>query len=301
MIQYIELVKKILTEGSTHKDRTGTGTIRIFGHGSRYNLKDGFPLVTVKKTSLRLIAEELIWFLSGSTDEKKLAEKGVNIWSGNGSAEECAKFGRAEGDLGGIYGHTWRNWGATKREIPLESDYWSEKNKRWVNRSFNDDGTDQIKNLVEQIKQNPNSRRHVVVAFDPVLAKETNPPPCHSFWQVIVEDGKISLSLTMRSNDIFLGAGFNIAQYSLLVHLLAIVCDLEPGSFYHHVNDAHIYLDHIDQCKEMIARTPYPLPQIKINERLKGQGFDGLLDFKWSDLELIGYKAHPTLKGKMSV
>jgi thymidylate synthase len=302
MKKYLDIAAKILKEGTKHEDRTGTGTIRIFGNSTEYNLSEGFPLVTTKKVAFRLIIEELIWFISGSTNEKKLAEKNVKIWSGNASQEECAKFGREAGDLGpGIYGATWRNYGATKREVALKDDYWSEVNQRWVNRANNDDGVDQLKELVDGIVKTPNSRRLIVVAFDPLTAKTTNPPPCHSFFHVQVNNGKINLALTQRSGDIFLGIPYNIAQMALLIHLLAMVTNNEPGAFVHQINDAHIYLNHMDQMKEQITRTPFPLPQIKINPRLKGMGMAGLLDFKASDIELIGYQHHAEIKGKMSV
>lgn len=300
--EYIKLLKHVLTHGKKHNDRTNTGTLRVFGVMTKYDLSKGFPLLTTKKMNLRLIAEELIWMLSGSTNNHDLQKKNVHIWDGNSSFEECLKFNREEGDLGPIYGHQWRNFNASRKKEPLENDYYSANNLRYVNKAFNDDGIDQIKNIIEQIKNNPNSRRIIVNSWNPSEVNEVNPPPCHSFFQIMIEDNKINLALTQRSCDLFLGCPFNIAFYSLIIHLLAKVCNLEVGTFTHFIGDAHIYLDHIKQCEEQVNRTIYKTPQITISDKLKGQGLIGLLDFNFKDhIQLHNYSSHPALKGKMSV
>lgn len=300
--KYLDILAKVLKEGKPHSDRTGTGTIRLFSHAETYDLTTGkFPLITTKKMNLRLVAEELIWMLAGSTDEKGLAEKKVNIWAGNASKEECAKFGRAEGDLGPIYGHQWRNYGASMKTQADQADSYSAEKLRWVNRAYNNDGHDQIKSLVEGIQKNPDSRRLIVNAWNPAEANLVNPPPCHSFFHVQIESGKVNLLLYQRSSDLFLGVPFNLAFYSLLTQLLAMVTNLEVGTFSHHMGDLHIYKDHIEQCNEQISREPFESPVIKINERLRGKGLQGLMDFRFEDVELIDYKSHASIKGKMSV
>lgn len=301
--KFLFLIKRVLEEGGTHSDRTGTGTRRIFGHTIEYDLKDQtFPLLTIKKMNLRLPLEEMVWMLSGSTNNEILQNKNVKIWNGNASKEECAKFGREENDLGPIYGHQWRNYGATKREKPLEKDYWSEKNLRWVNRAYNDDGFDQIKNICQLIESNPNSRRIILNAFEPVsAATELNPPPCHSLWQFQVDGDYVNVLLWMRSNDLFLGKNFNDSMASMFVHLLAKLFNKKPGKYIYQVGDAHIYNDHISQCKELLKRSPFAPPSIEISDRLSGKGFLGLLDFKAEDVVLKNYRSHGPLKGKMSV
>lgn len=308
---YLAELERILNQGTEHDDRTGTGTIRVFGSMIRYDLSNNkIPLLTTKKMAIRVFCEELIWMLSGSTDNSVLQSKKVHIWDGNSSKSECAKFGREENDLGPIYGHQWRNYGAKRKDLEqvrLETiqggckDYYSEQNKRYVNKAYLDNGFDQIKNLIEMIQNQPNSRRIIVNAFHPTDALITNPPPCHSFFQVQVSNNKLNLLLLQRSGDFFLGVPANIFSYSLLTHLLAKVCGLEAGEFVHQVVDAHIYKDHIDQCQEQISRIPFDTPKIKINDRLANKGFLGLLDFKYEDIEIIGYQSHPAIKGKMSV
>jgi len=299
--KYLGLLKEVLEKGTPHGDRTGTGTIRLFSGKTTYDLADGFPLFTTRKNSLRLVVEELIWMLSGSTDNQQLIDKKVGIWTANASASEMAKFNRKENDLGPIYGHQFRNYGATTLDQPLEADYWSEPNRRWVNRGYKDDGFDQIKDLVESIQKTPNSRRIIVSTWNPKEAKLVNPPFCHTMVHVRIENGAIDLILYSRSSDLFLGTNFNVPFYALLMELLAIVTNLKCGSFSHHMGDYHIYNDHLDQVKEQLSRTPFPAPTIKINDRLRGKGFEGLLDFKWEDIEVIGYQSHPPIKAKMSV
>jgi len=299
---YLRLLKRILKEGASSGDRTGTGTYKVFGHQNVLDVStDKLPLLTTKKTNFRFIAEELVWFLQGSTNVKHLQEKNVPIWNGNGSAEECAKFGREEGDMGPIYGHQWRNFGATLRVEALKEDMWSEEHLRWVNRSYNDDGLDQIKKLVEEIQSNPNSRRHIVCAWHPKESGIVNPPPCHSLFQVQVDNGVINLLLWQRSSDVFLAKNYNEIGYILLLKLLAMVTNLKAGKFIHQIGDAHLYSDHIEQAKLQITRTPMEYPTLKINERLRGTGFEGLVSIKYEDFELKDYKAHKHIKAKMSV
>lgn len=307
---YLDIAKDILENGLLHKDRTGTGTKRIFGVLSKYDLNEGFPMLTTRKLSLRIAAEELRWMLAGSTNVADLQEKNIKIWDGNGSAEECAKFGRIPGDLGPIYGHQWRNFNATKRpalEIDIMKtrdmykDNYSQDNKRWVNKEYWDDGHDQIKELIETIQKNPDSRRMIVCGWNAMEKALVNPPPCHHTFQVSVMDGTLHLLLMQRSGDLFLGIPTNIMFYSLLMHVLAKVSNLKVGVFSHMIADAHIYLDHIEQMTEQVSRKPYELPTISINDRLAGKGFDGLMDFKYEDVVLTGYVSHPPLKGKMSV
>jgi len=309
--KYLEEMKRILEQGSEHSDRTKTGTFRVFGSLIRYDLSDSkIPIFTTKKIAIKTFTEELIWMLSGDTNNLTLKNKNVHIWDGNSSKEECEKLGREENDLGPIYGHQWRNFNATKKsseQISLEKmentyfDQYCENKKRFVNRAFNNDGFDQIKNLVEMISNQPNSRRIIVNSFHPTEALITNPPPCHSFFQVQVENGKLNLLLLQRSGDFFLGIPANVFSYSLLTHLLAKVCGLEAGEFVHQIVDAHIYKDHIDQCREQISREPFETPQIKINDRLFKKGFEGLMGFKFDDIEIINYKYHPSIKARMSV
>lgn len=300
--QYINLLERLLTEGSDHSDRTGTGTVRLWGEKMTFSLFDmTLPLYTTKKMTARLVIEELLWFFSGSTDVKKLQEKKVHIWDGNGSKEECAKFGREEGDLGPIYGHQWRNFGATKREHPLEKDYWSEANKRWVNKAYNDDGFDQVKYVVETIINNPDSRRILLSGWNPFEADKTNPPPCHTFYQFQVDNGYLNGSLYLRSNDIFLGNAFNVTSLAIWVHLMAKVTNLKPGKIVITMADAHLYKDHLEQAKIQIARKPYPFPSIEVNDRLSGLGFEGLLSATVSDFTVKNYVSHDPIKAKMSV
>lgn len=300
--QYLNILNKILKEGKFHKDRTGTGTYRIWGSQMFYSLENNkIPILTTKKVVPRLIIEELLWFLSGSTDVKKLQDKNVKIWNGNGSKEECAKFNREEGDLGPIYGHQWRNFGASSKEKPLDKDYWSENNLRWVNRAYNDDGEDQLKYIIDTINNNPDSRRILLSGWHPKEQSKVNPPPCHTFYQFQVEEGKLNGSLYMRSSDTFLGLNFNLSSLAIWTCLLAKVTNLEPGNIFITTGDTHLYSDHVDQAKLQISREPYPFPSLHINDRLKGRGLEGILDAKLEDFEIRDYKSHGSIKAKMSV
>ncbi|OZM57413.1 thymidylate synthase [Lottiidibacillus patelloidae] len=264
MEQYLKLCEKILNEGTTKMDRTGTGTVSIFGHQMRFNLQEGFPLVTTKKIHMKSIIHELLWFLQGSTNISYLQENGVKIW--NEWADE-------NGDLGPIYGHQWRSWTA-------------------------DNGTtiDQISDVIQEIKQNPNSRRLIVSAWNVGDLKKMALPPCHLLFQFFVTDGKLSCQLYQRSGDVFLGVPFNIASYALLTHMVAHVCNLKPGEFIHTLGDAHIYSNHIEQVKLQLSRDPNTLPQLEINKEKKT-----IFDFTFEDFSIKNYNAHPHIKGTVSV
>lgn len=264
MKQYKELVHRVLSEGVKKEDRTGTGTISIFGHQSRYNLQEGFPLLTTKKLHLRSIIYELLWFLNGDTNVKYLQDNGVRIW--NEWADE-------NGDLGHIYGYQWRSW-----------------------PDYNGGHIDQIKEVVNTIKNNPDSRRIIVSAWNVADIPNMNLPPCHAFFQFYVADGKLSLQLYQRSADIFLGVPFNIASYALLLKMMAQATGLEAGDFVHTLGDAHIYTNHLEQLNIQMERELRPLPQIILNPDIKS-----IFDFKYEDFKLEGYDPHPHIKGIVAV
>ncbi|MBD8388969.1 thymidylate synthase [Dysgonomonas sp. BGC7] len=264
MKQYHDLLKRVLEEGTAKSDRTGTGTISVFGHQSRYNLTEGFPVLTTKKLHLKSIIYELLWFLAGDTNVKYLQEHGVRIW--NEWADE-------NGDLGHIYGYQWRSW-----------------------PDYNGGHIDQITEVVNTIKNNPDSRRMIVNAWNVADLPNMNLPPCHAFFQFYVADGKLSLQLYQRSADIFLGVPFNIASYALLLKMMAQVTGLEAGDFVHTLGDAHIYTNHLEQVKLQLSRELRPLPELKINPDVKS-----IFDFKYEDFELTGYDPHPHIKGEVAV
>ena len=264
MKQYLDLLDRILKEGVQKGDRTGTGTISVFGNQMRFNLQEGFPLLTTKKLHLKSIIYELLWFLQGNTNAKWLQERGVRIW--NEWADE-------DGNLGHIYGYQWRSW----------PDY--------------DGGhVDQISEVIDQIKNNPNSRRLIVSAWNVADIKNMNLPPCHILFQFYVADGKLSCQLYQRSADTFLGVPFNIASYALLTMMVAQVCNLQPGDFVYTTGDTHLYLDHIEQAKLQLTRNPRPLPKMKINPAVKS-----IFDFQYEDFELTDYDPHPHIKATVSV
>ncbi len=264
MQQYIDLMKRAYDNGIIKEDRTGTGIKSVFGHQMRFDLSEGFPMVTTKKLHLKSIIHELLWFLKGTGNIQYLSENGVRIW--NEWADE-------NGDLGPVYGVQWRSW-----------------------QGANGKTHDQIKNVIEQIKTNPNSRRLIVNAWNVGELENMALPPCHMFFQFYVANGKLSCQLYQRSADIFLGVPFNIASYALLTHMVAQVCDLEVGEFVHTLGDAHIYSNHMEQCKLQMSREPMALPKIKINPDVKN-----IDDFKFEDFELISYEAHPHIKGTVAV
>ena len=264
MQQYKELLNKILTDGVEKTDRTGTGTISIFGYQMRFDLSQGFPLLTTKKLHLKSIIYELLWFLNGDTNVKYLQDNGVRIW--NEWADE-------NGDLGHIYGHQWRSWQGYKGET-----------------------IDQITDAVETIKHNPDSRRIIVSAWNVGDLENMNLPPCHAFFQFYIANGKLSLQLYQRSADVFLGVPFNIASYALLLQMTAQVTGLQAGDFVHTLGDAHIYTNHLEQVKEQLSRDCRQLPTIKINPNVKD-----IFSFQYSDFELINYNPHPHIKGIVAV
>ncbi len=264
MKQYLELANRILTEGNRRGDRTGTGTISIFGHQMSFDLEEGFPLLTTKKLHTKSIIYELLWFLRGDTNVHYLQEHGVRIW--NEWADE-------NGDLGPVYGHQWRSW------------------------PDHDGGTiDQIKNVVEMIKKSPESRRLIVSAWNVADIDQMKLPPCHTMFQFYVADGRLSCQLYQRSGDVFLGVPFNIASYALLTMMMAQVCGLKPGKFVHTLGDAHIYLNHIEQIKLQLTREPYALPTMKINPDVKD-----IFSFQYEDFELENYQCWPHIKGEVAV
>lgn len=282
MQQYHDLLKRILSEGEERGDRTGTGTKGVFGHQMRFNIQDGFPLVTTKKVHLKSIIYELLWFLSGNTHVQYLKDHKVRIWDDWATAEQTAKFGRPEGDLGPVYGHQWRNFGATKND----------------DGSYKNDGVDQVAQVVDTIKNNPYSRRIIISGWNPVEADKVALPPCHTLFQfhVNVKEKLLNCQLYQRSGDVFLGVPFNIASYSLLTMMIAQVTGLKPGTFVHTLGDAHIYSNHMEQVQLQLTRDFRPLPQMKINPDVKN-----IFEFKYEDFELVGYDPHPTIKAPVAV
>lgn len=264
MQQYHDLMRRILNEGAKKTDRTGTGTLSVFGHQMRFNLAEGFPVVTTKKLHLRSIIVELLWFLRGESNISWLKENGVSIWD---------EWADENGDLGPVYGYQWRHWPDGKGgEI------------------------DQIKNLIQQIKTKPDSRRHLVSAWNVADVDEMALPPCHTIFQFYVADGKLSCQLYQRSADVFLGVPFNIASYALFTMMIAQVCGLEPGDFVHTFGDAHLYSNHLEQAELQLSRDLRPLPTMKINPEVKD-----IFDFKYEDFELVGYDPHPHIKAAVAI
>jgi len=274
MKQYLDLLQHIDTHGVEKTDRTGTGTKSVFGYQMRFNLAEGFPLVTTKKIHLKSLVHELLWFLKGSTNIEYLQENGVRIW--NEWADE-------NGNLGPVYGHQWRNW--------------------------NSEGIDQIQGIIETLKTNPDSRRMLISAWNPSVLPDTSVsfsenvrnnkaalPPCHAFFQFYVADNKLSCQLYQRSADVFLGVPFNIGSYALLTMMVAQVCGFEAGDFVHTFGDVHIYSNHQEQIKEQLSRSPKPLPTMKLNPEIKN-----IFDFTYEDFKLLNYDPHPLIKGKVAV
>lgn len=278
--QYLDLLDRILTDGKTRADRTGTGTRSVFGHQMRFDLRQGFPALTTKKVHLRSIIIELLWFLSGNTQVDWLQERKVRIWNEWATAEQTAKFGRQEGDLGPVYGHQWRNFGAT-----LQAD-----------GRYASDGVDQIQNLLDQLVSKPHSRRHLVTGWNPREADQVALPPCHTLFQFYVQDGELSCQLYQRSADVFLGVPFNIASYALLTCMIARVAGLKPGDFVHTFGDAHLYLDHLDQARLQLTREPRPLPTLVLDPTVTD-----LFAYQYEDVRLEGYDPHPHIKARVSV
>ena len=277
---YLDLIRYVRDHGTEKGDRTGTGTRSHFGAQLRFDLKDGFPLLTTKKVHMKSITYELFWFLKGDTHVKYLQDHGVRIWNEWSTAEQTARFGRPEGELGPIYGHQWRNYGATKAE----------------DGRYNQDGVDQVVEVIEQIKSNPNSRRLIVSGWNPAEATQVALPPCHTLFQFFVADGKLSCQLYQRSADLFLGVPFNIASYSLFTHMIAQVCDLEVGEFIWTGGDCHLYQNHIEQVNEQLSREAYELPKLWLNPEIKD-----IFDFTFDDIRVEGYQSHPAIKAPVAV
>ncbi len=273
MKKYLSLLQKVMDEGVDKPDRTGTGTRSYFGMQERYDLSKGFPAVTTKKLFFKSVKAELLWFISGSRDISDLHERDCHIWDANVDADYWKDKKEFKTDAGRVYGVQWRDWKNPEGE-----------------------SIDQLKKAIETIKNNPHSRRNIVTAWNPGELDRQVLPPCHSFFQLYVSEGKLSLQMYQRSCDLFLGVPFNIASYSLLLHLIAQVTDYEPGEFIHVLGDAHIYKNHFKQVKKQLTRDPYPLPKLKLNKNIKK-----IDDFKMNDIELINYKHHPAIRAEMAV
>jgi thymidylate synthase len=280
MQAYLDLLRTILERGKDRSDRTGTGTRGVFGHQMRFDLREGFPLVTTKKLHVKSIMHELLWFVRGETHVKPLQDQGVRIWNEWATAEQTARFGRAEGELGPVYGHQWRNFGATRKS----------------DGTYESDGVDQLKRVLRDIRENPNSRRLIVTGWNPKEAEQVALPPCHTLFQLYVQDGELSCQLYQRSADVFLGVPFNIASYAMLTMMIAHVTDLRPGDFVHTFGDAHLYKNHIEQAKLQLTREPRPLPTLKIDPAAKD-----LFAFRFEDFSIEGYDPHPPIKAEVSV
>jgi thymidylate synthase len=262
--QYLDLLSRVLDEGTPKSDRTGTGTLSVFGHQMRFDLAEGFPLVTTKKVHVRSVVGELLWFLRGSTNVRWLQERGISIWD---------EWADADGELGPVYGYQWRSWPAPDgRHI------------------------DQIAAVVHSIRRNPDSRRHIVSAWNVADLDEMALPPCHTLFQFYVAEGRLSCQLYQRSADVFLGVPFNIASYALLTAMVAQVCDLEPGDFVHTLGDAHLYSNHVEQAREQLTRTPRSLPTLRLNSERRS-----LDEFDLADVEVLGYDPYPAIKAPIAV
>jgi len=264
MRQYLDLMRQVLETGVRKTDRTGTGTLSIFGHQMRFDLADGFPLVTTKKVHLKSIVHELLWFLSGDTNVRYLQDNGVRIWDA---------WADGDGNLGPVYGAEWRSWPTPEGG-----------------------SIDQIKTVVDQIRRNPDSRRLIVTAWNPADVDKQALPPCHCLFQFYVADGKLSCQLYQRSGDIFLGVPFNIASYALLTMMMAQVTGLKPGTFVHTLGDAHLYLNHVEQARLQLSRSPRPLPRMRLNPEVHS-----IFDFVYDDFALEGYDRHPHIKAEVAV
>jgi thymidylate synthase len=261
---YHQLMRDILKDGAEKSDRTGTGTYSVFGYQMRFDLRKGFPMVTTKKLHLRSIIHELLWFLKGETNIQYLKDNNVRIWD---------EWADEKGELGPVYGKQWRSW-----------------------RSSDGKTIDQISNVIQALKTNPESRRHLVIAFNPADVDQMALPPCHAFFQFYVANGTLSCQLYQRSADVFLGVPFNIASYALLTHMVAQVCDLKVGEFIHTLGDAHLYKNHIEQTHLQLSREHFPVPTLKLNPNIKD-----IFDFKFEDIEIVGYQSHPPIKAEVSV
>lgn len=277
---YLDLLKNVLEHGKARSDRTGTGTRALFGGQLRFDLRTSFPLLTTKKVHLKSIVHELLWFVRGETTVTSLKEVGVSIWDEWATPEQTARFGRPAGDLGPVYGHQWRNFGATKK----------------ADGTYEKDGFDQLARLVRDIRENPMSRRLIISGWNPKEADQVALPPCHTLFQFHVQDGELSCHLYQRSGDVFLGVPFNIASYAMLTAMVAHVTGLRCGDFVHSFGDVHLYNNHVDQAREQLSRTPRAFPQLRIATERKN-----LLDFRFEDFVIENYDPHPAIKAPVAV
>ncbi len=280
MRQYLDLLRATLERGTPKADRTGTGTRSLFGYQMRFDLAEGFPLVTTKKVHLKSIVHELLWFVRGETRVDSLKAAGVSIWDEWATPEQTARFGREAGDLGPIYGHQWRNFGATAR----------------ADGTYERDGVDQLAALVRQIRERPDSRRLIVSGWNPREADLVALPPCHTLFQFYVANGRLSCQLYQRSADVFLGVPFNIASYALLTQMIAQVTDLAPGEFVHTFGDVHLYSNHVEQAELQLSRDPRPLPTMRLDPSVRD-----LFAFRYEHFRLDGYDPHPAIKAEVAV
>jgi thymidylate synthase len=280
MQTYLDLLQHVVSHGEVREDRTGTGTRSVFGYQMRFDLAKGFPLLTTKKVHTKSVIQELLWFLRGETHVSWLKERGVSIWDEWATKEQCARFGRLEGDLGPVYGHQWRNFGGTEQK----------------DGTYARDGVDQLKTALEQIRTNPNSRRLIVSGWNPKEAERVALPPCHTLFQFYVSNSRLSCQLYQRSGDIFLGVPFNIASYALLTHMVAHVSGLRVGEFIHTLGDAHLYSNHMEQTHLQLSRAPKPLPKLVLNPERKD-----LFAFELEDIAIEGYDPHPAIKAPVAV
>lgn len=281
---YLNLLEKILENGKEKEDRTGTGTISLFGEQMKFNLRDQFPLLTTKRTFWKGVAKELLWFIKGNTDAKLLQKDNIHIWDGNSSREFLDSRGLhhlEEGDLGPVYGFNWRHWNAEYKTC---------------NDNYTNEGVDQLKNIINEIKTNPDSRRLLLTSWNPSTLDEVALPACHSFCQFYVIDNTISCHMYQRSADMFLGSPFNIASYALLTYMIGHITNLEPNELIISMGDTHIYKNHVDQVKEQISRTPYDFPKLKIKRKI-----ENIDEFTYEDFEIKDYNCHKTIKAQMAV
>lgn len=298
MRQYHELLRRIMDEGSVREDRTGVGTVGVFGHQMRFDLRQGFPLLTTKRIPFRFVLHELLWFLRGETHVKSLQEAGVTIWNEWATPEQCARFDRLPGDLGPVYGHQWRNFDGVEVPNVHGLDLGSDEGHRTVPLSgeYLKNGVDQIAWVVNEIRKNPSSRRLIVTAWNPREAQQVALPPCHTLFQFYVQDRRLSCQLYQRSGDAFLGVPFNIASYALLTHMVAHVTGLGVGDFVHTLGDVHLYRNHLEQAKLQLTREPRDLSVLMITA-----GQDEIDDFRAEHFTIAGYDPHPTIKAQVAV
>lgn len=280
MNAYLQMLQRLLDEGERREDRTGVGTRGLFGAQLRFDLQEGFPLLTTKKVHFKSIVHELLWFVRGDTNVRSLQEAGVSIWDEWATEEQCARFGRSAGELGPVYGHQWRNFGATRN----------------ADGTYQKDGFDQLGAIVAQLKNNPYSRRHIVSGWHPSEATQVALPPCHTLFQFYVSKGRLSCQLYQRSADFFLGVPFNIASYALLTAMIAQAVGLQSGEFVHTFGDVHLYENHLEQAKLQLSRVPRPLPKLWLNPEV-----DDLFAFRFEDIRVDGYDPHPRIKAPVAV